>query len=295
MRTFRHPLALASCATLALLAACSQNPADREEATTAVDASESSAMTADAAGGALPDFGRAAPGVAFAYSYAFVLPAKAISQVEQEHAAACGKLGADRCRITGMAFDQSGERDARGRLDILIAPELAGDFGRAATGVVEKADGKLDKAEVSGTDAGGAIDQSHRSSADARGEVERIEGRLKVAGLAKETRIELEQRLSELNNQLRSEKATRGEAERSLATTPMHFEYSDQGLLAGGNGFSTAASASWSSAGTALSLALIVAGFVLPWGVLIGLIWLAVIGLRRSRRAAPDKVEAETV
>ena len=46
----------------------------------------------------------AAPGVAFNYRYAFRLPGERISAVQEQHAAACEKLGLDRCRITGMRY-----------------------------------------------------------------------------------------------------------------------------------------------------------------------------------------------
>ncbi|MFN3389797.1 MAG: hypothetical protein ACK40O_12800, partial [Allosphingosinicella sp.] len=51
----------------------------------------------------------AAPGVAFNYRYAFRLPARAIGPVQEQHAAACEKLGTDRCRITGMRYTMSDE------------------------------------------------------------------------------------------------------------------------------------------------------------------------------------------
>src|SRR4051812_15014720 len=53
----------------------------------------------------------AAPGVAFNYRYAFRLPANRIGQIQEEHAAACEKLGAERCRITGMLYRLVNDRD----------------------------------------------------------------------------------------------------------------------------------------------------------------------------------------
>ena len=45
----------------------------------------------------------AAPGVAFAYHYAFRLPSDHIAAAQEAHAQAGEKLGIARCRITGCA------------------------------------------------------------------------------------------------------------------------------------------------------------------------------------------------
>jgi hypothetical protein len=58
----------------------------------------------------------AAPGVAFNYRYAFRLPGERISAVQEQHAAACEKLGLDRCRITGMRYRLLGEEDVEAML-----------------------------------------------------------------------------------------------------------------------------------------------------------------------------------
>jgi hypothetical protein len=55
----------------------------------------------------------AAPGVAFNYRYAFRLPGERVSAVQEQHAAACEKLGLDRCRITGCATGSSARTTSR--------------------------------------------------------------------------------------------------------------------------------------------------------------------------------------
>ncbi len=99
-------------ASLALLAGCSEVSSEKEAPGTesvteaAGQAPPPSAASADMARGEeAPGFTTsAAPGVAFAYSYAFTLPGKAISDVQHRHAAACEELGAQRCQVTGMDF-----------------------------------------------------------------------------------------------------------------------------------------------------------------------------------------------
>ena len=102
--TLAAVLALSACSKAEDSAAISTDAAT-EGAAAAADAS--SATREEAAG---PDIGGiVAPGVAFTYDYAFTLPAKAISGVQREHAAACERLGVTRCRVTGMRYEQPGE------------------------------------------------------------------------------------------------------------------------------------------------------------------------------------------
>lgn len=275
-----HPKYMMSLSIgLLALSGCSEQSSQDNTAARNQPTSES-ISAADAASSDLPDVSAAAPGVAFAYNYAFTLPAKAISDVQQQHATACGRLGADRCQITGMRFDQPREGEAAARLDLLLAPELAHQFGREGIATVEKADGTLESADIAGENAGGAINASHQRSSVVKAELMRIEARLKTAGLVKETRIELERRILELRGQLQEEGQGRQAAERSFATTPLSFAYASEGLLSPNrNPFSTAAKASWGSAQALLSFVLLIGGALLPWALLIGLL----LALWRSR------------
>jgi hypothetical protein len=215
----------------------------------------------------------AAPGVAFAYHYAFTLPAKAISSVQQQHATACEKLGPTRCQITGMNYEQPREGEVSARLDLLLAPDIAQQFGSDSVAAVEQAEGRLDQASVNGENAGGAIEQSKRQSAALRAELARLEKRLIAKGLGQDERAELLRRAEELRGQLRSEQVLRKDKEASLATTPMSFAYNSEGLFAAGNDpFGKAAENSLGSVKALLSFLLTFAGLALPWLLLAALI-----------------------
>jgi hypothetical protein len=254
---------LACVAPLTLLTACS---AEKSEETSASAASEA----VDAAG---PEINRSvAPGVAFTFAYAFELPAKTISTVQQEHAAACAKLGTTRCRVTGMSFEQPGADEARGRLDFLLAPDIAHAFGSTAVALVEKADGKLDNAAIQGENAGDQIVLSQHDSAAAEAEIKRIEARLAAKGLTSRERAELQSQIGNLRREIDSQVSTRRRLEKSIATTPVSFTYASQGLIGGTGTFGKAAAASWSSLQGMLSFVALAFGLALPWLVLIGLI-----------------------
>ena len=269
MRLSRAVL-LATLPSVLLLSGCGQKT---EEATFEPASAEAAADASAAGDPAGPDIDRAvAPGVAFAYSYAFTLPAKAISSVQQEHTAACAKLGTSRCRVTGMSYEQPDEDRVSARIDFLLAPDIAHSFGSAGVALVEQAEGKLENASVSGENAGDQIALSQQNSAGIEAEAERIEARLAARGLTSRERAELQAQLGNLRAQLRGNAQNRQSLEKTIATTPVSFAYASEGLIGGGNSFGRAASASWSSLETMLAFLTLILGIALPWLLLVGLI-----------------------
>ncbi|MBK6801212.1 MAG: DUF4349 domain-containing protein [Novosphingobium sp.] len=281
---------IAFIAPALLLSACSAEKAEDGAPATSEAASGNAAASApDAAG---PGIGGAvARGVAFTYAYAFTLPAKSVSTVQREHAAACERLGVARCRVTGMSFEQPGSEDVSARLDLLLAPDLAHRFASEGIAAVERAKGKLDHASVNGENAGDAIKVSQADSAAIQAEVERLQARLAAKGLTGAERVELQQQVAGLTEQLRGQAADRKANEASIASTPVSFSYASEGLLMGGNTFAKAAGASLNSMEAALALVTLAAGVALPWMLLIALIVLAWRGLRRRSVAAVAPAE----
>lgn len=272
-------------AALALMA-CSQEKSE-DAAAAASDAAAPATSAGDAASTrqAGPDIGGiVAPGVAFTYAYAFTLPAEAISGVQQQHAAACERLGAARCRVTGMRYDQSEADQVQAGLDFLLAPDLAHRFGSEGIAAVERADGKLENATVDGENVGAAITLSQQDSAVAAAEIARLEGRLKAKGLTAAERVELTRRVEGLRGEQQGQASDRRSKEAALASTPVRFSYATPSLLSGGNTFGKAAAASWGSLESAVAFALLLAGVALPW---IGLIALLVFGWRWIKRRGP--------
>jgi hypothetical protein len=265
---------LTALAAVLVLSACSAEKS--EEAPAAAEQS----VAHDATG---PQIDRSiAPGVAFTFDYAFTLPAKAITGVQREHAAACARLGPSRCRVTGMAYDQPRDGEVSARLDFLLAPDVAQAFASDAIGAVEKAEGKLDNAKVAGENAGDAIKLSQADSAGVEAEAKRIEERLAAKGLAGSERVELQQQLSGLREQLRGNAEQRKGLEQSIATTPVTFAYSSEGILAGKGTFGKAAGASLTSMTALGSFLLLLLGTLGPWVALIALGWLGWTRLRRK-------------
>lgn len=260
MRSFPIPLIALTAALL--LSACGAKSTD--------EAATEQAADAQSAGPAIS--GVVAPGVAFRYDYAFTLPGKAISQVQQQHAAACQALGPARCRVTAIAYDQPGEDKVSARLDLLLAPDLAHRFANDGIAAVERAEGKLDNAHVTGENAGDAIKLSQSDSAAAEAEIARLEARLAAKGLTSAERVELRQQVASLRERQRGQAQDRKAKEASIASTPVVFAYASESILSGQGTFAKAAGASWSSIQSLLAFVTLLLGVALPWLLLIGVI-----------------------
>jgi hypothetical protein len=233
--TMMKKFLLAGAAVLAL-SACSEKAEDRIAATenaAALDdqgpVGDASAPTTEAAKDAAEQppgiDANVAPGVAFDYRYAFSLPETQIARVQEEHAALCGKLGAGNCRVTGLTFtkERNGEIDAN--MEFKLNPALALRFGRDATDLVARAEGKLETSAVAGEDVGSQIVDGDKSADGIKAELAKIEAQLKIPNLSKDVRSRLVDQAGELRAQLRSQSSRRDAQVESLATTPMVFTY----------------------------------------------------------------------
>lgn len=274
-----RPLLVTLTTTTALiLAGCSEKVSEEtaSEAQSYNVGSPPLAREASAGIGA-PDISpHAAPGVAFSYRYAFVLPDKSISAVQEQHAAACEKLGPARCRITGMRYTVIDEDQITGELAFKLAPDLARAFGKEGIVAVEKAEGKLVDAAIEGEDVGTQITASQTRSGEFTAELARLDQRLAGKGLSEAERNELRNRAENIRQQLAAEQDTRRDSEDRLANTPMNFRYSsDAGFRLGTNPFAEGAATAWNSFGAMLGFVLLAVGALLPWLLLVALlVWI---------------------
>lgn len=234
--------------------------------------------TADASAMKTPGISASlAPNLAFEYRYAFKLPDAKIGAVQEEHAEACEVLGSARCQIIDYKYAQAKENDVEAMLAFKLDPAIARKFGRDAIASVEKAEGVLADGNVTGTNVGGAIEDSQGRSALLQAQLERLEQRLKARLPAKE-RASLQDRVEEIRRELDNEGEGRRQGEVKLAMTPVQFTYTSDGGLPGfgkDNPFASAFDVAATSFATMISFVLMVAGALAPWALLIFLIVLA--------------------
>jgi len=167
----------------------------------------------------------AASGVAFNYRYAFSLPAERISSAQEEHAAACEKLGIARCRITGLRYQLIGEGRVEAMLAFKLDPTLARQFGKEGIAAIQKAEGTLIDAEITGTDAGAEIARLGADRARAQEELARIDRELARTNLPASERAELQRQRAEIAQRIEAVQTSSSEQRESLANTPMTFDY----------------------------------------------------------------------
>jgi hypothetical protein len=219
----------------------------------------------------------AAPGVAFDYRYAFRLPPARIGAVQEQHAAACEKLGPDRCRITGMTYEQDGEEDVSAQLLLRLDPQLARRFGREASDAVTRAEGLIASVQISGEDVGSAIESDQQAQGQMRQSLAGIEAQLAQKGRSGTERAELQRQADDLRRSMRATEQTVGERRKQLATTPMVFRYAagetDETL--GGD-----ARQALDAFGDGARILLVALLYVLPWmllalAIVLGLRWVS--------------------
>jgi Domain of unknown function (DUF4349) len=303
---------LALVALLLVTAACSGQPQhDRESpgGGPSSSASNSTEVSADVASapaeraapnGSGPNVSpTAAPGVAFNYSYAFRLEAERVAQVQEQHAALCEQLGTNRCRITGMLYRVRNENDIEARLSFKLDPTIARRFGREGVNLVTRAEGMLVESEITGTDVGTTIRQAGRSIAQMNEDLHRIEARL-AGRLSQDERETLEYQAQQLRDSIRAAQENRQDAQESLATTPMTFEYGSGDLVPG---FDTrrpihdALDLAGNNFIDGVAMLFVVVVTLLPWALLALLVWLAVRFVRRrwfKARSEPAIEQAAT-
>jgi hypothetical protein len=212
----------------------------------------------------------AAPGVAFNYKYAFRLPAERISAVQEQHAQACEKLGLARCRITGMYYHLTGDRNVEARLDFKVDPTIARAFGKEGIAAVAHADGLLVTSDITGTDAGSAINAVDRDQAQQAEALKKIEAQLAQAGLKAPERVELQRQAQQLREAMAAGKAEKADKQESLAKTPMSFAY-EAGDMA--PGVRRSLSDGVGNVVAALEWMLLTLLTLLPWALVAGLVW----------------------
>ncbi len=228
----------------------------------------------------------AAPGVAFNYRYGFRLPDANISAAQEAHAAACEKLGLSRCRITGMTY----QLDDRDRVDATLAlsidPLLARAFGRDAIAVVEKQEGRLRYAEITGEDQNPTLDDAARRQGSASGTIAQLEADLAKAKGENE-RVQLREQIRQMRAEIQAAQSATVESEAKIQRTPMAFNYAGGGAAGRGFDGENPAREAWylfvDSLATMVGLALKGLALALPWLLLIG----ALVALARSRLFAP--------
>ena len=284
-------LALSACGQKVEDAVSAEAPAAISEAAT--DAAESSAdrsARSQAAAEQPPGIdANVAPGVAFDYRYAFSLPEVQIARVQEEHAALCSKLGAGNCRVTGLMFTKERDGVIDANMQFKLNPALALLFGRDATDIVARAQGKLETSAVAGEDVGRQIVEGDKSAVGIKAELAKIDAQLKIPGLSKDVRSRLVDQASDLRAQLRSLNTKRDSAVESLATTPVVFTYEAGEAVMGferGSAMQTGLSAGAKSVAAITTALAFVLGALGPWLILAGAgLW----GWRRFGKAKATK------
>ena len=173
-----------------------------------------------------PDIaGNASAGVAFDYSYSLMLPSARISDLQEEHARSCERLGVARCRITGLRYSVGSGGNVSASLAMRVASPLARAFGREGVKLAERSGAILTGANITGTDVEAANRAATNNDNAIATERDRIAQALARTGISAAERVELLRQQAALNEQARARRADTAERQESLANTPIAFIY----------------------------------------------------------------------
>jgi len=166
-----------------------------------------------------------ATGLSFTYRYGFRLPSDRIADAQDAHARACERLGAARCRITGMTYRVDDAGTASASLDVRLAAPIARGFGRQGVQAIEATGGALIEAEIGGTDTAAPAAGDARAGTLAAADRDRLERELARPDLPAAERAELRAQLAAATAGTRAADAATAAARLSVDFTPMSFAY----------------------------------------------------------------------
>ncbi|USU12086.1 hypothetical protein NF701_16405 [Sphingomonadaceae bacterium OTU29THOMA1] len=165
-------------------------------------------------------------GLAFTYGYSLTLPARAIDELQEAHAAACEALGSERCRITGITYNVDHAGDVSASLSANVAAPLARRFGRDAITAAERVGATLTGANIGGTEAAEEVSAATGQSGEAQVDLARIDRELARSDLPAAERAELQSQRAVRLADLRTAAGTHTGARASIVTAPVRFTYS---------------------------------------------------------------------
>jgi len=239
-----------------------------------------------------PDLGtNATAAIAFNYRYGFALAADDIDDLQETHAAACERVGVERCRITGLHYHVGPSGEVSADLSVALAPPVARRFGRQAIAAAEATGGVLTGADVDGEDAATPAADASAGANEAGGDEARIARELARPGLPAAERAELRAQQVAALERRRTASVEAADLRRSVAITPMTFVYT----TGRGTGFAnrlrdtadTAAESTTATVGFALRL-IAIAGPPALLALVLFLLW------RRWGRPLRDRLMQAT-
>ncbi|HEX8445721.1 MAG TPA: hypothetical protein VF649_03815 [Sphingomonas sp.] len=212
--------------------------------------------------------------MAFTYGYAFELPSREISDLQETHAQACEHAGLANCRITGLTYTVDRDGQASASLSVKVAAGIARRFGRDAIWSADKIGATLVGAEITGEDMQPAIAEARAEERTAGADAADLERRLRDPRLPAAERQGLEERRAARAEAERSQAAAARAQAARLADTPMAFSYQAGRGVGFGNALRDSADAALSSTRTTLIWAIWLLATLGPPGIALLLIWL---------------------
>ena len=264
-------------------------------AAAAMDAAAAASDAAAAGGSAMPEPAAipvSVPKIAYVYDFGFRLEADRIAALQRRHADLCERQGPQICRILDMRQSGAEGEFGSGSLSLAVAAPRARSFGA-----------ELGKAVA---DAGGSEVSSGISGEDLSKQIVDTEARLRARTLLRDrlmevlaTRkgtvaelVEAERGVAQVNEEIDQARSWLAEMKGRVDFSRVNIQYQSGARTSGG--FMAPIRGAFGSMGSILgaiiATIIVVLTAAIPLGLLSWLIWL---GVRRIRRAAAGRRQAE--
>ena len=270
------------CAILFLpaLAACGQ-ATEQSAAPEAREAAQSPPRAG--APGTAAEIAVALPRIAYSYSYAFRLPAPAVTRVQDSHVALCDRLGPARCRIVDLRRGAGSGDFVQGSLKLQVAAPIARAFGARLIAAASGEGGETIDEAIEAEDLSKQMIDTEARIRTKQALADRLNVLLATRSGNIQQAVEAERAVNAAQEELEQARAWLVEMRGRVAMSTMDVRYQSGSPLSGGfsepvrDAFAEVAALT----GKSIGMIVVLLAAVLPWAaLLLAGLW----GVRRYRR-----------
>lgn len=240
---------------------------------------------------------RAAPQIAYSYTYAFRVPGDRLAAVQERHLELCHQLGPQRCSLGQMRRDASSGDYVQATLTLQVAAPIARQFGQRLVATAAEAGADTVDQGVSGEDLSKQIVDAEARIRTREVLVRRLTQILETRSGNIQQAVEAERAVTQAQEELEAARAWLAEMRGRVAMSTFTISYNSGAPLAGGlsEPVRGAAAEVGGIVGKSLAAMIILLGTLLPWALLALLVWVAVrTARRRFRRGREEPMAGET-
>ncbi|MBR0551315.1 DUF4349 domain-containing protein [Stakelama marina] len=270
----------------AFLASCGQAQNGSGESAPAYDISQTGSDTA------LPPKAEASkdidalnvsvPKLAYTYRLGFLLPGNKIAETQQAHAALCAKLGAAQCQLMGMKRSLGDDQTGTATSKFRVATSAAANFQSDLSRTIDQAGGRSIETDIQAEDVSKDMVDAEARIRQRTMLVERLTDILRTRQGKVADLVEAERSVAKAQEELDEAKSWFAELKGRVAMSTFTVTYRAVAPTSAPSGGALSDAVTMSASAFLIGLRTIATVFILllPWALLLGLVFLAVRWIR---------------